>query len=147
MNGLTLDKLAEQAGLEIDAVQLYERLGFIKKPTKAESNQQFYMQEKVSRLRFVKRAQSLGFSLNEIKELLFLRNEPHATKKDIKSRTLIKIKSIENKMLDLFRIKGVLEHLASTCDGQGPVDECPILEALDPNTQERLGWRHDHHGH
>ena len=147
MNGLTLDKLAEQAGLEINAVQFYERLGLIKAPLKTESNHQIYTQEEVSRLRFIKRAQKLGFSLEEIKELLLLRSESHANKKDIKARTLIKIKDVENKMLDLYRIKGALENLASTFDGHNPAGRNQILEALDPNTHERLGWRHDQHGH
>ena len=66
MNGLTLDKLAEQAGLEIDAVKFYEQLGLIKAQLKTESNHQFYPQEEVSRLRFIIRAQKLGFSLHEI---------------------------------------------------------------------------------
>ena len=147
MNGLTLDKLAEKAGLEIDAVQFYERLGLIKKQLKAESNHHFYPQEEVSRLRFIKRAQKLGFSLSEIKELLFLRNETHATKEDIKTRTLIKIKDIEDKMFDLYRIKSALAYLAFTCDGQGPFDKCLILEALDSYNQKSLGGRHDHHSH
>ena len=147
MNGLTLDKLAEQAGLEINAVQFYERLGLIKAPLKTESNHQFYPQEAISRLRFIIRAQKLGFSLHEIKELLFLKSESHVTKKDIINKTLIRIQDVENKMLDLYRIKGALENLASTFDGHNPAGRDQILEALDPNTHERLGWRHDQHGH
>jgi MerR family copper efflux transcriptional regulator len=146
MNGLTLDKLAEQAGLEIDAVQFYEGLGLIKMLPESESIHHCYPQEEVSRLRFITRAQKLGFSLDEIKELLLLRTESHVTKKDIKIRTLIKIKDVENKLLDLLRIKGALEHLASTCEGHSSAYGCQILEALDPNTQERLGWRHGHQG-
>jgi MerR family copper efflux transcriptional regulator len=144
MNGLTLDKLAEQAGLEIDAVEFYERLGLVNTLPESRSNHQIYPQEAVSCLRFIKRAQKLGFSLDEIKDLLYLKPESQTNNKDIKNRTLIKIKDVENKMLDLYRIKGALEHLASTCEGNGPACQCQILEALDPNTQERLGWRHDH---
>ncbi len=147
MNGLTLDKLAEQAGLEINAVQFYTRLGLIKTQPKAESIHHYYHQEEVSRLRFITRAQKLGFSLNEIKELLFLKSESHASNKDIKSKTLIKIQDVENKMLDLYRIKDALENLASTCDGHSPACENQILEALDPDTQERLGCKLDHHNH
>ena len=124
MNGLTLDKLAEQAELEIDAVEFYERLGLINTLPESRSNHQIYPQEEVSCLRLIKRAQKLGFSLDEIKELLQLRPESHVTPKDIKNRTLIKIKDVENKMLDLYRIKGALEHLASTCDGHGPACGC-----------------------
>ena len=145
MNGLTLDKLAELAGLEIDAVQFYEGLGLIHTLPESESSPQFYHQEEVSRLRFIKRAQNLGFSLDEIKELLLLRPESHVTNKDIKNKTLIKIQEVENKMLDLYRIKSALEYLVSTYDGHSLANGCQILEALDPNTQERLGWRHNHH--
>ena len=143
MNGLILDKLTEQAGLEIDAVQFYEQMGLINKLPKIESIHPLYPQEEVSRLRFIKRAQKLGFSLNEIKELLLLKSESHGNKDAIKNKILNKIQEVENKMLDLYRIKGVLENLASTCDGHRPACGCQILEALDPNTQERLGWRHD----
>jgi MerR family copper efflux transcriptional regulator len=82
--------------------------------------------------------------LNEIKELLFLKSESQTNVKDIKSKARSKIQDVENKMLDLYRIKGALEHLASMCDGHGPACGCQIQEALDPNTQERLGWRHNH---
>ena len=144
MNGLTLDKLAEQAGLDIDVVQFYERSGLIKTPPKTVANHQFYPQEEVSRLRFITRAQKLGFSLNEIKELLFLKSKSHASKNGIKSKIFVKIQDVQNKMLDLYRIKGALEHLASGCDDVGTACGCQIIEALDPDTQERLGRRHDH---
>ncbi len=144
MNGLTLDKLAEQAGLDIDVVQFYEHSGLIKTPPKTVANYQFYPQEEVSRLCFITRAQKLGFSLNEIKELLFLKSESHTTKDGIKSKIFVKIQDVRNKMLDLYRIKGALENLASTYDGHGSACGCQITEALDPNTEERLGWRHDH---
>ena len=147
MSGLTIDKLAEQAGLEIDAVQFYERQGLIEPQPRTDSNCRLYPQEEVSRLRFIKQTKALGFSLDEIKDLLFLKHDPHATKKDIKNRTLSKIEEIQNEILDLYRKKGALEHLASSCDGHGPVDECPILEALDSNNQESLGCKHDHHSH
>ena len=146
MNGLTLDKLADQAELEIDAVEFYERLGLINTLPESRSNHQIYPQEEVSRLRFITRAQKLGFSLKEIKELLLLMSESHNTPKDIKNITLIKIKDVENKMLDLYRIKGALEHVVSSNDGHIPACGCHILEALDPNTQERLCWRYEHQG-
>ncbi len=78
--------------------------------------------------------------MNEIKELMFVRHDPHASKADIKSRTLAKIKDIEEKIGDLTRIKAALEHLAASCDGQGPLDECPILEALDSDNIEHCNY-------
>ncbi len=136
MNGLTIGRLAKQVGLGIETVRFYERQGLIEPPPRTESNYRIYPQEEVARLRFIKKAKSLGFTLNEIKELMFVRHDPHATKADIKDRTLAKIKDIEGKITDLTRIKTALEHLASSCDGHGPLDECPILAALDSDNNK-----------
>ena len=131
MNGLTIGKLAKQVGVGIETVRFYERQGLIDPPPRTDSNYRIYPEDEVGRLKFIKRAKSLGFTLHEIKELLLLRHDPHATKADIKDRTLTKIKDIEEKISDLTRIKTALEHLASSCDGHGPLDECPILNALE----------------
>ena len=131
MNGLTIGKLAKQVGIGIETVRFYERQGLIDPPPRTDSNYRIYPEDEVARLKFIKRAKSLGFTLHEIKELLLFRHDPHATKADIKDRTLTKIKDIEEKIIDLTRIKTALEHLASSCDGHGPLSECPILNALE----------------
>ena len=136
MNGLTIGKLAKQGGVGIETVRFYERQGLIDPPPRTASNYRVYPEDEIARLKFIKRAKALGFTLNEIKELLFLRHDPHATKADIKNRTLTKIKDIEKKISDLTRIKTGLEHLALSCDGHGPLDECPILEALETGSIE-----------
>ena len=136
MNGLTIGRLAKKVGIGIETVRFYERQGLIEPPTRTDSNYRIYPEEEVARLRFIKRAKNLGFTLNEIKELMFLRHDPHATKADIKNRTLAKIANIKEKISDLTRIKRALEHLASSCDGHGPLDECPILEALDSDNDK-----------
>lgn len=136
MNGLTIGKLAKQAGFTIDTVRFYERRGLIAEPARTASNYRVYPEEDVARLRFIGRAKALGFSLNEIKELLALQHDPHATKADVKTRTEAKIENIKVKIQDLTRIVAALEHLADSCDGHGPVSECPILDALDTNDHE-----------
>ena len=130
MNGLTIGKLAKKAGLGIDTVRFYERQGLVAPPPRTESNYRIYSQNEVARFRFIKRAKALGFTLNEIKELLTLQHDPHTTRADIKNRTLAKIEDINRKVHDLTRIKAALEHLASECDGHGPLEGCPILAAL-----------------
>lgn len=136
MNTLTIGKLAKQAGIGIETVRFYERQGLIQPPDRTDSNYRIYPADEVQRLRFIKRAKVLGFTLNEIKELLFIKHDPHATKADIKNRTLAKIEAVKQKIHDLTRIKEALEHLSSSCDGHGPLEECPILEALDSNGDE-----------
>ena len=140
MNGLTRGRRAKQAGLGIETVRVYERQGLIEPPPRTDSNYRIYPEEEVNRLKFIKRAKDLGFTLKEIKELLFIQHDPHATKADIKKRTVEKIEDIKKKVQDLIRIQEALEHLAGSCDGHGPLSECPILEAL-------AGDEHEHHNH
>ena len=140
MTGLTIGRLAKQAGLGIETVRFYERQGLIKPPPRTDSNYRIYPPEEIGRLKFIKRAKDLGFTLKEIKELLELQHDPHATKADIKKRTVEKIENIKKKVRDLTRIQHALEHLAGACDGRGPLSECPILEAL-------TGNEHKHHHH
>jgi Hg(II)-responsive transcriptional regulator len=140
MSGLTIGRLAKQAGLGIETVRFYERQGLIEPPPRTDSNYRIYPEEEVNRLKFIKRAKDLGFTLKEIKELLELQNDPHATKADIKKRTVGKIDDIKKKVLDLVKIQEALEHLAGSCDGHGPLNECPILDAL-------TGDEHEHHHH
>ena len=130
MSGFTIGKVAKQAGVGIETIRFYERQGLIEEPPRTESGYREYPGESVARLHFIKRGKELGFSLSEIKELLSLRRDKHATKADIKKRTLEKIENVKRKRKDLTRILGALEHLASTCDGHGPVSDCPILDAL-----------------
>ena len=139
MNGLTIGRLAKQVGIGIETVRFYERKGLIEPPPRTDSNYRIYPEEEVSRLRFIKKAKNLGFTLNEIKELLFMRHDPHSTQADIKNRTLAKITAVKQKISDLTRIQKALERLASSCDGHGPLGDCPILKALDSENTEHCG--------
>lgn len=131
MNGLTIGKVAKSAGLGIETVRFYEREGLIEPPARTEANYRIYPQRDILRLRFIKRAKSLGFTLKEIKDLLSLRHDPQATKADVKQQTEAKIHDIELKIRDLTRIKEILESLDESCDGHGPTSDCPILDALE----------------
>lgn len=131
MNGLTIGKIAKQAGIGIDTIRFYERQGLIEPPQRTESNYRIYTKSDITRIRFIRRAKKLGFSLNEIKELLSLRHDPNASKADIKTRTEKKIEDIKQRIQDLSKMLHALESLTAACDGQGPIEECPILEALD----------------
>ena len=83
MDTMTIGKLAKKAGISTDAVRFYERNGLIDKPERTASNYRVYPAEDASRLRFIKRAKSLGFSLAEIKELLTIKHDPSASKSSI----------------------------------------------------------------
>ncbi|WP_321365591.1 heavy metal-responsive transcriptional regulator [uncultured Desulfuromusa sp.] len=131
MNGLTIGKVAKKAGLGIETVRFYEREGLIKPLARSASNYRLYADEGVIRLRFIKRAKTLGFTLREIKELLLLRADPGATKGDVKAQIEEKIIDIDERIKDLQHIQRTLKALDSCCDGHGSTDDCPILAALE----------------
>jgi Hg(II)-responsive transcriptional regulator len=131
MNGLTIGKVARGAGLGIETVRFYEREGLLEPPKRTAANYRIYPQQDIIRLRFIKRAKNLGFTLKEIRDLLSLRQDPKASKEDVKRQTEAKIADIEQKIHDLTRIKQTLERLDQCCDGHGPTSDCPILEALE----------------
>lgn len=131
MEGLTISRIAKGAGIGIETVRFYEREGLIDPPARTPANYRIYPQSDMLRLRFIKRAKKLGFTLKEIKELLSLQLDPQATKAEVKQQTEAKIADIECKIQDLTRMKEVLESLDACCSGQGSTSDCPILDALE----------------
>lgn len=128
---LSIGALAKQAGVNLETVRFYERRGLLPDPPRTESGYRMYPSEAVRRLRFIKRAQELGFSLNEIDELLALRSSPRGSSAEVRRRAEAKIEDIEAKLRTLQSMKRTLQKLASSCAGCGPASECPILESLD----------------
>jgi MerR family mercuric resistance operon transcriptional regulator len=131
MATLSIGQLAKKAKLNIQTVRYYERRGLIPEPPRLESGYRQYSQSDLARLRFIKHAKELGFSLKEIMELLSLRVDPNTTCADVKKRTEAKLADVEEKILALQRIRKALGHLVGLCRGRGPTSECPILEALE----------------
>lgn len=128
-----IGELARRAGVNIQTVRYYERRGLLDEPRRRESGYRVYDSSVLQRLRFIRRAQELGFTLGEIGDLLALRMEPSTTAGVVKERAERKIAEIEGKMRDLSRIRAALTHLAGRCHGgRGPTGDCPLLEALGP---------------
>lgn len=139
LNGHTADStmrigaLARGAGVNVQTVRYYERRGLLDDPRAKHDGYREYHNGTLERLLFIKRAQELGFTLNEISELLALRMDPDAHAEDVKARALSKIHEIDARMRDLKRIKDALTHLAGLCNGgQAPASDCPLLDALGP---------------
>lgn len=127
---LTIGRLSKASGVSIDSIRFYERRGLLDEPQRTESNYRVYPEEAATRLRFLKKAQSLGFTLDEIKGLLSLHDNPQASRAEVKQRTEQKIALIRSRIADLSRMLVVLEEMNESCDGEGPIAGCPILAAL-----------------
>ena len=127
---LTTSQLARKAGVNVETLRYYERRGLIPEPPRRDSGYRQYSQDDVARIQFIKRAKDLGFTLQEVQELLDLRVDPDTPCIMVKRRADLKIIDIEAKLQSLKRIKKALNKLAAACSGRGPVGDCPILEAL-----------------
>jgi len=117
--------------MAIDTVRYYEHEGLLEKPARTAAGYRQYSADAVRRLRFIRQAKELGFSLREIKELLSLRVTPGKSCADVKARAEAKIADVEQRIAQLDRMKGALAKLATACSGRGPTSECPILDALE----------------
>jgi MerR family transcriptional regulator, copper efflux regulator len=131
MDRLSIGDVAKQARVHVETLRYYERRGLLTEPPRSTSNYRLYSEETVRRVRFIKGAQELGFSLKEILELLSLRAEPTTSCEDIRERAEAKITDIEEKMRALQAMKRALAKLITECSGNGPITECPILESFD----------------
>ena len=131
MKPLTIGKVAERSGVGIETVRFYEREGLLEKPTRSASGYRQFDEDVIRRLEFISRAKELGFTLNEIKELLRMRVSPDVCCDDVKARVDAKITDIETKIATLRRMKRVLDRLSSACGQKQPTEDCPILDALE----------------
>ncbi len=134
MNGrdqLTRGELARQGGVNIETVRYYERRGLLPEPPRSQSGYRLFSKDDLRRVRFIKRAQELGFSLKEIQELLALRVEPQSTRADVRQRAEAKIANIDEKIRQLRAMKKSLQRLTASCSGIGPACGCPILESFE----------------
>ncbi len=129
MKKLTVGKLAKASGIGMETVRYYEKRGLLPKPDRLPSGYRVYSKDTVNRVRFIKRAQELGFTLEEIQALLLLTDNPDADCEDIRNRAQNKITEIKTKMQDLQRVLDGLEELSGYCPGKGkPLSECSILK-------------------
>ncbi len=131
METLTIGKLAKKAGVNIETIRYYERRKLIPEPPRRESGYRQYGPDFVIRIQFIKRAQELGFSLNEIAELLALRIDPETNCSEVRNRAESKITNIEGKIQTLQSMKQALVELVQVCNRNGTTGECPILETLE----------------
>ena len=131
MKTLTIGKVARAAGVGVETVRFYEQRGLIEKPPRLASGYRQYPQDTVRRLRFIKRAKELGFTLKEIYELLSMRMRSDTRCADIRAEAETKLIDIGRKIRDLEGMRNALRYLADTCTSESSLDECPILKALD----------------
>lgn len=128
METIGIGALARRAGVRIDTVRYYERSGLLAPKARLATGYRRYGKVEVARLRFIRRAQALGFALNEVRELLALSSRRDVAR--VKRVAQEKLADVERRIAELERVREGLSHLIAECPGHGRAMDCPILKAL-----------------
>lgn len=127
--GMTIGSLAKAAGVNIETVRYYQRLGLLDEPAKPPGGYRRYSAQQSKRLQFIKRAQGLGFTLSEVSGLLKLNDASTCT--DTRELAARKLALIEQRMADLAAMRKVLMGLIRQCDAGDGGHACPIIDVLE----------------
>lgn len=134
MNGpLRVGALARTADVNVETIRYYQRLGLIDTPERPMGSQRGYPPATVDRLKFIRRAQQLGFKLDEIADLLKL--ESGADRASIRRIAGTRLVEIRARIADLNRMEGMLAHLLDACAQAPGRHHCPIIEAITDSPQ------------
>lgn len=126
---MTIGALSQRTGCNIETIRYYERIGMIPKPPRTQGGHRLYAQEHLKRLAFIRRSRELGFSLEQIRELLRFADGGRYTCSQVRAITVEHLDEVRARMKDLKRLEKVLNTMASQCD-RGKVPDCPVIEAL-----------------
>ena len=141
-NALRIGEVAAQAGVNVQTLRYYERRGLLEEPERRPSGYRTYAPEAVRLVRFIKRAQDLGFTLKEVHELLRLRESQPRSRTKVRELAEAKIRDIDEKTRHLRAIRKALTVLTDSCACRGSALECPILEALNDEGSKRTRKAH-----
>ncbi len=134
MKALGIGQLAKRGGVGIDTVRYYERNGLLAPRTRLASGYRRYGELELARLRFIRRAQGLGFTLKEVKELLALSAQRDIGR--VKRSAQTKLLDVEARIAALERVRDGLSTLIAACPGHGRAADCPILQALTQGVEQ-----------
>ena len=127
---MKIGTLAQRADVGIDTIRYYEREGMIPAPLRTASGYRDYRDDDVARLRFVRRAKVLGFTLTEIRDLLDLTASASDDMAGLKAQAQVKLDDVNSRIVEMVRVRDALQQLVTACPGHGALDTCPIMAAL-----------------
>ena len=143
---MTIGSLARLAEVGVETVRFYEREGLLAQPRRPGRGYRVYPPEALERVRFIRRSRAMGFSLDEIRELLALRARPGVPCGRVREQALAKVADIDRKLEELRRLREAIATLAHACSGDRTMQHCSILHMLEgeplaapsePTTQPR----------
>lgn len=136
METFTIGRLARSVGVGVETVRYYERRGLLEKPARRRSGYRQYPADSLVRLRFIRAAKELGFSLREIQEFLELQVGSPNPCGEVRDLVIVKVAAIEDKVKALERIKQALQGMLVDCMTPPLAGGCPLLEALERQARD-----------
>ena len=130
MSSMTIGELARRAGVNTQTIRFYEREGLMPEPRRRASGYRQYASPMIERVRFIRAAKAVGFTLEEIAELLSLRIRRGASCSGVRTRAESKLADIDAKLEQLQRMRAVLARMIASCSGRCAIKDCAILEAI-----------------
>lgn len=127
---MKIGQLAKQGQVGIDTVRYYERHGLLPEPPRQASGYRVYDERDLERLRFIRGAKALGFSLQEIRELHRLSIADDGQRADVRALATQRLQDVEARLRELQSVRDVLTELVKQCSGQGSIAGCPIMETV-----------------
>ncbi len=130
MARFSIGEMAKRAGVGIDTVRYYERTHLLPAANRLASGYRQYDSTDVQRLSFIRHAKELGFTLDEIRELLALSTDRERGVRGVKARAEVRLADLDHRIREMQRMRCGLQRLVAACPGQGDLKQCPILGAL-----------------
>ncbi len=128
-HSLTIGRLARAAGVNLDTVRYYERSALMPEPQRSDAGYRLYSGKDLERLKFIRGAKSLGFSLEEIRYLLAL-VDSNGDRAEVRALAAARLDDMNRRLAEMQQARNVLSGLVTTCSGHGSVRDCPIVEAV-----------------
>ena len=132
---MRIGEVAARAAVKVQTLRYYEQVGLLPEPTRSASGYRAYDIHAVRRVRFIKRAQELGFTLAEIANLLAFRDDAGRSCAQVEARATATVDRITEKIHDLERMRVALSRYVAACQTREPVSECPLLTALETDPE------------
>ena len=130
MTALTIGRVARQTGVKVPTIRYYEQIGLLPAPDRSAGNQRIYEAAAVKRLSFIAHARQLGFSLEQIGQLLNLTDDPHQTCEQANDIAQQHLREIESRMKRLRSLKKELLSMVDVCQAGGTINDCRVIETL-----------------
>lgn len=130
---MQIGDLARGTGTKVVTIRYYEKIGLLREPERSAGNYRSYAPDALDRLRFIRRCRELGFSLDQIRDLLALSSDTEQSCAEVDEIVAVHVAEVEKKIADLQALAQQLRSISASCTGGGTISNCRIIDAISPD--------------